>query len=76
MSEIELSPDLVLGLQQIAKYIGRSEPTARNMALQDDLPAVRVRGRWISSKSMLDRYLKDKLLQKRTAAEFTSPACT
>jgi hypothetical protein len=72
---MEASPDLLVGLDQIATYISRSKPTTRILAEKDNLPAVRVRGRWMSSKTMLDSYVRDKLKKRDKHSDFTCPSC-
>ena len=72
---IEASPDLLIGLDAIASYVGRSKPTIRLLVKTDGLPACSVKGRWMSSRSMLDRYIRHKLQKGNVSSDFQCPSC-
>mgnify|MGYP000176165657 CR=1 FL=1 len=62
--------DLIKGLDRIAHYTGYSRTTVRAMVDQDNLPAYKLRGQWVSSKDMLDRYFED--LKQKMAPELAA----
>lgn len=73
--ECARSDDLLIGLDAIAGYVGRSKPTVRLLVRTDGLPACSVKGRWMSSRSMLDRYIRNKLQKGNVSSEFSCPSC-
>lgn len=54
--------ELIVGLNSIAQFIGRSRPTVLLMIKEDGLPAVKLQGRWMSSRDMLVGYIRDKIV--------------
>jgi excisionase family DNA binding protein len=56
-----MGDDMLVGLENIAAYIGRSRPTTRKMVQESSLPARKLGGRWQSSKKLLDKYIKRQL---------------
>lgn len=54
--------ELIVGLDSIAKFIGRSRPTVLLMIREDGLPAVKLQGRWMSSRGALIDYFKEKII--------------
>jgi predicted DNA-binding transcriptional regulator AlpA len=66
--------DLIIGLDEISSIVGRSRPTVRLMIENDQLPAVKIRHRWVSSKSMLNNYIRKRLRGEQPAADFAYPS--
>ena len=48
--------DLVWGISGIAKLIGRTDRQAYHMLVQGHLPARQVGGRWVASRSEIERF--------------------
>lgn len=54
------SLDLVWGIKDIAKYIGRTERQAFYMASEGKIPVKQVGGRWVASKQkLIDFFMGD-----------------
>ncbi len=52
--------DLVWGIKEIAKFIGRTERQAFYMASEGKIPAKQVGGRWVASRQkLIDFFLGD-----------------
>lgn len=52
--------DLVWGIRDIAKYIGRTERQAFYMASEGKIPVKQVGGRWVASKQkLIDFFIGD-----------------
>ncbi|MEY9167094.1 hypothetical protein ABIE78_005213 [Sinorhizobium fredii] len=56
-SETQLKDDLLWGACAIAREIGRGERATYYLLERGELPAKKVCGRWVSTKSKLRRYL-------------------
>jgi len=50
--------DLVWEVAEIAKLIGRSQRSTFHMLSKGDLPARKVGGRWVASKSEIERFFR------------------
>lgn len=48
------------GMKEIAAYVRRSEDTALKMIRVEGLPASKILGVWVSSKDLLDAWIRDK----------------
>jgi hypothetical protein len=56
-SESELKDDLLWGAWAIAQEIGRGERATYHLLERGELPAKKVCGRWVATKSNLRKYL-------------------
>jgi excisionase family DNA binding protein len=52
----------VMNVRQAADYLGISPDTLYNHVRQGTLPAFRLGNRWRFKKSMLDRWMEEKIL--------------
>lgn len=52
---------ILCGSAQIARYIGRSHPTALRLILEENLPAAWIRGNWWTTKTAIDSWLAARL---------------
>ncbi|HDR7791274.1 DNA-binding protein [Bacillus cereus] len=43
----------IIGVEETAKFLGRSSQTIRNMCVAGKLPAKKIEGKWILDKTML-----------------------
>lgn len=50
--------DLVWGISGIARLIGRTDRQAHYMLVQGNLPARQVGGRWVASRSEIERFFR------------------
>ena len=53
--------DLIVGLSNIAKHIGKSRPTTKLLIYSPNLPAYQVNGYWVSTNDLLDRFKKNNM---------------
>lgn len=56
-SDTELKDDILWGAAAIAEEIGRGERTTYHLLERGELPAKKVCGRWVATKSKLRSYL-------------------
>lgn len=56
-SESELSDDVLWGAASIAKEIGRGERATYYLLERGELPAKKICGRWVSTRSKLRNFL-------------------
>ncbi|MGR5995619.1 helix-turn-helix domain-containing protein [Bacillus cereus] len=47
----------IIGVEEVAKFLGRSSQTVRNMCVAGKLPAKKIEGKWLLDKTML-KFLK------------------
>ncbi len=56
----EQSKNNLSGMKEIAAYVRRSEDTTLKMIRVEGLPASKILGVWVSSKDLLDAWIRDK----------------
>lgn len=52
-------------VKDVAEYLNRSETTIYNMLNNEELPGIKLGGKWIVRKKDLDDFLSDMLNQKQ-----------
>ncbi|WP_027339081.1 helix-turn-helix domain-containing protein [Halonatronum saccharophilum] len=53
-------------VKDVAEYLNRSETTIYNMLNNNELPGIKLGGKWIVRKKDLDNFLNDKLTQQQS----------
>ena len=62
----------LLDLAQIAAYVKKSEKTTLKMIREDNLPAVKVRGAWVSDTALIDRWRQWTVVKSMNGSGTTS----
>lgn len=70
------------GMKEIADYVGRSHETVLKMIRVAGLPAKKIVGSWVSSRSLIDAWIQEQALggpktcqaEKRPATDQRRPA--
>ncbi|MCK8816689.1 helix-turn-helix domain-containing protein [Natroniella sulfidigena] len=52
-------------VKDVAEYLNRSETTIYNMLNNDELPGIKLGGKWIIRKKDLDEFLNEKLAEQQ-----------
>lgn len=64
-----------MNLTTAAKYLGVSSITVRRMLKDREIPAAKIRGRWLFKKNVIDEWLaKNSWLQVKTTSKKPAPA--
>jgi hypothetical protein len=49
-------PKILVGMQEIEKYVGRPGNTIKQWIRDNNFPAVKINGRWESNTDLIDAY--------------------
>jgi hypothetical protein len=56
-----MSKDALDGMKEICQYVRRSEATVMKLIRQQDFPAKKIEGQWMSSKTKIDIWRNQQL---------------
>lgn len=52
---------ILVSIEAIAKYFGRSKNTVKDLVKSDNFPAVKIDGRWESNTELVDTYQRNRV---------------
>lgn len=59
----------LVGLEAIARYLGRGKNTVRRLHREEDFPMVEVAGRWTSTRRQIDHWLEMQVARRASGRE-------